>query len=118
MLLKLLCSAVIFSGISWLLSLNSLTRKLAFIESPLILIVISVLWFNKLDLNMVTIGGALILFGVYSSGSHEYSTKDGKADKRYKNNPYTHTFSEEMRGFAASGLIGTTIMLVILFFAR
>ena len=107
----LLGSAVIFFVISWLLSKSVVTRKLAFLEAPIILLILS----SGLNPVVIGVGGGILLF-VLSSGSHAHTTKNGKADRRYKDNPYTNTFSEEFRMFAFSGLMGVGVLFLISLF--
>lgn len=100
-------AALIFFGLSWILA-HSLPAKWALIVVPIMLFFISYKLIGE-GFSMIPLGGGLILFSVLSSGSHEYETKDGRADKRYKSNEYTPTFSEEFREFSKFGLIGIGI---------
>ncbi len=100
-------AALIFFGLSWILA-HSLPAKWALIVVPITLFIISDKLMGEV-VGLITLGGGLILLSVLSSGSHEYETKDGRADKRYKSNKYTPTFSEEFREFSKFGLIGIGI---------
>ncbi|MEW6145736.1 MAG: hypothetical protein AB1598_12025 [Thermodesulfobacteriota bacterium] len=52
----------------------------------------------------------LIVFG----GQNEHTTKKGKIDKRYKDNPYLYIFSSDYRNRASASLVSSFIAFIIL----
>ena len=89
-------------------------RYFAALAFPVSELLVSLLFSGRVFVLGLWIAAAAVNIFIAISGGYRHARKDGGADRRYKDNPYVHTFADGSRAVAGWGLLGTAIVGIIL----